>query len=152
MGFAIMTALYAANVAIWVSFVVRGWNKINTYTDKNSAVLCLTHLCITFRFKPVGREDSDSGTPGSESGQPPTQQHQHHQFLGDASCAIPDFGSVEIVHPLPEGITVTDIRTFEQLYIEHSEAILDVVVNLQFSLIEALWQSFWRTAPADQQT
>lgn len=30
-----------------------------------------------------------------------------------------------------------------------SQAILDVVVNLQFSLIEKLWQTFWRYSPPD---
>lgn len=29
------------------------------------------------------------------------------------------------------------------------QAILDVVVNLQFSLIEKLWQTFWRYSPTD---
>ena len=29
------------------------------------------------------------------------------------------------------------------------QAILDVVVNLQFSLIEKLWQTFWRYSPSD---
>lgn len=28
------------------------------------------------------------------------------------------------------------------------QAILDVVVNLQFSLIEKLWQTFWRYSPS----
>lgn len=30
-----------------------------------------------------------------------------------------------------------------------SQAILDVVINLQFSLIEKLWQTFWRYSPPD---
>lgn len=30
-----------------------------------------------------------------------------------------------------------------------SQAILDVVVNLQFSLIEKLWQTFWRYSSPD---
>lgn len=29
------------------------------------------------------------------------------------------------------------------------KAILDVVVNLQFSLIEKLWQTFWRYCPSN---
>ena len=75
------------------------------------------------RYKQVGRDgiESESGTPGSESGQPNSTQHQHQQFLGDASCAIPNFGCVEFSNPLPSGITAADIRTFEQLYKEHSE-------------------------------
>lgn len=34
-------------------------------------------------------------------------------------------------------------------YLLLSQAILDVVVNLQFSLIEKLWQTFWRYSPPD---
>ena len=30
------------------------------------------------------------------------------------------------------------------------QAVVDVVVNLQFSLIEALWQGFWRNQSLDQ--
>lgn len=35
------------------------------------------------------------------------------------------------------------------LFILLFQAILDVVVNLQFSLIEKLWQTFWRYSPPD---
>ena len=96
------------------------------------------------------------GTDESESSQsadmthPTTQQHQHQQFLGDASAAIPNFASIDTGGiALPDGVTHDHIHTFEQLYKEHSEAILDVVVNLQFSLIEANWQSFWRNSAPD---
>lgn len=35
------------------------------------------------------------------------------------------------------------------MFVFLSQAILDVVVNLQFSLIEKLWQTFWRYSPTD---
>ena len=85
--------------------------------------MCLSQYSFLSRYKQVGRDgtESESGTPGSESGTQNSTQHQHQQFLGDASCAIPNFGCVEFSNPLPSGITAVDIRTFEQLYKEHSE-------------------------------
>ncbi|GAB0204164.1 transcription factor RFX3 [Grus japonensis] len=65
----------------------------------------------------------------------------------DASRVLPEFGEVEIPS-LPDGTTFEDIKSLQSLYREHCEAILDVVVNLQFSLIEKLWQTFWRYSPS----
>lgn len=72
---------------------------------------------------------------------------------------------------LPEGIGPGDIKAFQVLYREHCEvghlssgggegasccrlapssicppqqAIVDVMVNLQFTLVETLWKTFWR--------
>ncbi|KAG1703687.1 MHC class II regulatory factor RFX1 [Nymphon striatum] len=74
----------------------------------------------------------------------PQQQH-HQQFLGDASAAVPLLMNVDISNnTLPEGITVEDIKTFVELYRDHCESFLDVVTNLQFSMVEMLWKSFWR--------
>ncbi|XP_022109748.1 transcription factor RFX3-like isoform X3 [Acanthaster planci] len=113
------------------------------------------------RFKPSPIGSKQDGTEGggavSGSGggaQDPvqTQTQQHQQFLGDASMALPDFGELKFgTTPLPEGVTQDDVKAFQALYREHCEAILDVVVNLQFALIEALWQTFWRNPPADAQ-
>lgn len=62
--------------------------------------------------------------------------------------AVPELGHIWLGadEVLPEDVTMDDVRMFEVLYKEHCEAILDVIVNLQFSLVEALWQSFWRTS------
>ncbi|RMC19559.1 hypothetical protein DUI87_03117 [Hirundo rustica rustica] len=71
----------------------------------------------------------------------------------DASRVLPEFGEVEI-SSLPDGTTLEDIKSLQSLYREHCEAIVDVIVNLQFSLIEKLWQTFWRyspSAPADDE-
>lgn len=100
-----------------------------------------------------GETDSDSNH-GSHGPHDPAkaQQEQHQQFLGDASAALPNFGDIDTSVPFPEGITIDHIKSFEKMYREHAEAIVDVVVNLQFSLIEALWQGFWRNQPPDQLT
>lgn len=73
-----------------------------------------------------------------------TQVQQYQQFL-DASRALPEFPDIDLQgKPLPEGIEIDHIKSFQLLYREHCEAILDVMVNLQFTLVETLWKTFWR--------
>ncbi|KAM4039657.1 MHC class II regulatory factor RFX1 isoform 2-T2 [Anomaloglossus baeobatrachus] len=73
-----------------------------------------------------------------------SQVQQYQQFL-DASRTLPEFGDIDLQgKPLPDGITVAIIKAFQLLYREHCEAIVDVVVNLQFTLVETLWKTFWR--------
>ncbi|XP_077201025.1 transcription factor RFX3 isoform X1 [Paroedura picta] len=106
------------------------------------------------RYKPMQKVDgvTDGFTAsGQQTGASVEQtviaQSQHHQQFLDASRALPEFGEVEI-SSLPDGTTFEDIKSLQSLYREHCEAILDVVVNLQFSLIEKLWQTFWRYSPS----
>uniref|UniRef100_A0A2I3G2T5 Regulatory factor X3 n=1 Tax=Nomascus leucogenys TaxID=61853 RepID=A0A2I3G2T5_NOMLE len=106
------------------------------------------------RYKPMQKVDgvADGFTgSGQQTGTSVEQtviaQSQHHQQFLDASRALPEFGEVEI-SSLPDGTTFEDIKSLQSLYREHCEAILDVVVNLQFSLIEKLWQTFWRYSPS----
>uniref|UniRef100_A0A669CZQ1 Regulatory factor X, 1a (influences HLA class II expression) n=1 Tax=Oreochromis niloticus TaxID=8128 RepID=A0A669CZQ1_ORENI len=73
-----------------------------------------------------------------------TQVQQYQQFL-DASRALPEFPEIDLQgKSLPEGIELEHIKSFQLLYREHCEAILDVMVNLQFTLVETLWKTFWR--------
>uniref|UniRef100_A0A671L0L2 MHC class II regulatory factor RFX1-like n=1 Tax=Sinocyclocheilus anshuiensis TaxID=1608454 RepID=A0A671L0L2_9TELE len=73
-----------------------------------------------------------------------TQVQQYQQFL-DASRALPEFPDVDLQgRALPEGIEQEHLKSFQLLYREHCEAILDVMVNLQFPLVETLWKTFWR--------
>ncbi|KAB0397914.1 hypothetical protein E2I00_014536, partial [Balaenoptera physalus] len=63
----------------------------------------------------------------------------------DASRSLPDFSELDLQGKvLPEGIGPGDIKAFQVLYREHCEAIVDVMVNLQFTLVETLWKTFWR--------
>ncbi|XP_062404794.1 MHC class II regulatory factor RFX1 isoform X1 [Sardina pilchardus] len=72
------------------------------------------------------------------------QVQQYQQFL-DATRTLPDFPVIELqAKVLANGISVENIAAYQQLYREHCEAILDVMVNLQFPLVETLWKSFWR--------
>ncbi|XP_006900839.1 PREDICTED: MHC class II regulatory factor RFX1 [Elephantulus edwardii] len=72
------------------------------------------------------------------------QVQQYQQFL-DATRGLPDFTELDLQGKvLPEGIGPGDIKAFQLLYREHCEAIVDVMVNLQFTLVETLWKTFWR--------
>nr|XP_003941754.1 MHC class II regulatory factor RFX1 isoform X2 [Saimiri boliviensis boliviensis] len=72
------------------------------------------------------------------------QVQQYQQFL-DASRSLPDFTELDLQgKALPEGVGPGDIKAFQVLYREHCEAIVDVMVNLQFTLVETLWKTFWR--------
>ncbi|XP_056445447.1 transcription factor RFX3 isoform X2 [Gadus chalcogrammus] len=107
------------------------------------------------RFKPVQRVDGVSADGYAAGAQHPTSateqadiaQNQHHQEFLDPSRALPEF--VELDLGESDHYSLEDIKTLESLYREHCEAILDVVINLQFSLIEKLWQTFWRYSPSD---
>ncbi|KAM8793479.1 transcription factor RFX3-like [Eudromia elegans] len=108
------------------------------------------------RYKPMQRVDGvaecfmGSGQQaGTSAEQTVIAQSQHHQQFLDASRVLPEFGEVELSSSLPDGTTFEDIKSLQSLYREHCEAILDVIVNLQFSLIEKLWQTFWRYSPTD---
>ncbi|XP_035471456.1 MHC class II regulatory factor RFX1a isoform X2 [Scophthalmus maximus] len=106
------------------------------------------------RLKPVHKvEGMTNGTAGAAGQQQQqgsghvdisTQVQQYQQFL-DASRALPEFADIDLQgKPLPEGIELEHIKSFQLLYREHCEAILDVMVNLQFTLVETLWKTFWR--------
>ncbi|XP_077461255.1 MHC class II regulatory factor RFX1-like isoform X1 [Stigmatopora argus] len=72
------------------------------------------------------------------------QVQQYQQFL-EASRPLPDFIGMNVeASSLPEGILPEHLKAFQTLYREHCEAVLDVMVNLQFTLVETLWKSFWR--------
>uniref|UniRef100_A0A3B5QU77 Transcription factor RFX3 n=1 Tax=Xiphophorus maculatus TaxID=8083 RepID=A0A3B5QU77_XIPMA len=109
------------------------------------------------RFKPVQKFDSGSGDNYTSGGQhhpgaaeqTVIAQSQHHQQFLDASRALPDFIELDLGQSNMENISSEDVKALQSLYREHCEAILDVVVNLQFSLIEKLWQTFWRYSPPD---
>ncbi|CAL8330524.1 unnamed protein product [Lota lota] len=104
------------------------------------------------RTKPVQKAEGFTNGLSGGAGQLQTaglcdissQVQQYQQFL-EASRQLPDFGEVDLQgYSLPEGIFLEHIKAFQSLYREHCEAILDVMVNLQFILVETLWKSFWR--------
>ncbi|XP_061731682.1 transcription factor RFX3 isoform X3 [Nerophis ophidion] len=93
------------------------------------------------RFKPVQKFDTS-----------PSENYSADLTVvmaTDASRALPDFVELDLGQCNAENISPEDVKALQSLYREHCEAILDVVVNLQFSLIEKLWQTFWRYTPPD---
>ncbi|XP_061557104.1 MHC class II regulatory factor RFX1a isoform X4 [Phycodurus eques] len=108
------------------------------------------------RLKPVHKVEGMTNGTASGAGQQQLQQQgsgqvdistqvqQYQQFL-DATRTLPEFPDIDLQgKPPPEGIELDHIKSFQLLYREHCEAILDVMVNLQFTLVETLWKSFWR--------
>ncbi|XP_071359902.1 MHC class II regulatory factor RFX1 isoform X6 [Trachinotus anak] len=104
------------------------------------------------RIKPVqktqGITNGTSGVTGQQQAGAlcdiSAQVQQYQQFL-EASRPLPDFVDIELQdRTLPDGILLEHLKAFQTLYREHCEAILDVMVNLQFTLVETLWKSFWR--------
>uniref|UniRef100_A0A8C8BTW4 DNA-binding protein RFX2 n=1 Tax=Oncorhynchus tshawytscha TaxID=74940 RepID=A0A8C8BTW4_ONCTS len=113
------------------------------------------------RFKPLQKVDGmgDSLSGGSQhSASTPEQsvaaQSQHHQQYIDVSHVLPPFPTPDLgTQPLPERINMNDVKKLQNLYRDHCEATLDVVMNLQFHYIEKLWQTFWySTAPSSDVT
>ncbi|XP_053574145.1 MHC class II regulatory factor RFX1 isoform X2 [Bombina bombina] len=103
------------------------------------------------RLKPIQKmEGMSNGVGGTQQQQPgglsdiSSQVQQYQQFL-DASRTLPEFAEIDLHgKPLPDGVTLANVKAFQLLYREHCEAIVDVVVNLQFTLVETLWKTFWR--------
>uniref|UniRef100_A0A3Q1AY05 RFX-type winged-helix domain-containing protein n=1 Tax=Amphiprion ocellaris TaxID=80972 RepID=A0A3Q1AY05_AMPOC len=85
-----------------------------------------------------------TGQQGAALSDISAQVQQYQQFL-EASRALPDFVDIDLQdRTLPDGILLEHLKAFQTLYREHCEAVLDVMVNLQFTLVETLWKSFWR--------
>ncbi|KAK2815816.1 hypothetical protein Q5P01_026283 [Channa striata] len=104
------------------------------------------------RIKPIQKTQGlTNGTSGGTGQQQAAalcdisaQVQQYQQFL-EASRPLPEFGDMDLQdRSLPDGIMLEHLKAFQTLYREHCEAILDVMVNLQFTLVETLWKSFWR--------
>ncbi|XP_063982439.1 DNA-binding protein RFX2 isoform X2 [Diachasmimorpha longicaudata] len=101
-----------------------------------------------FKFSNQKQESSyDSNTHGTVNITSNTTTPQYHQYLGEASGAIPDFPEIVVSHgsSLPEDCTLEDIDTFRSIYREHCEAFLDAVLNFEFGTVESLWREFWRS-------
>uniref|UniRef100_A0A8C2PVP6 Regulatory factor X, 1b (influences HLA class II expression) n=1 Tax=Cyprinus carpio TaxID=7962 RepID=A0A8C2PVP6_CYPCA len=122
----------------------------NSFLEK-SKVLRLNDMHLK-KIKPVQKVEGLTNGMGLGAGHQQgaglsdisTQVHQYQQFL-DASRSLAEFPDVKDEgKPLPDGLLPQHVHTYQLVYREHCEAILDVMVNLQFPLVETLWKSFWR--------
>nr|XP_020451705.1 MHC class II regulatory factor RFX1 isoform X2 [Monopterus albus] len=109
------------------------------------------------RIKPVQKTQGiANGTLGGAGQQAAAlcdisaQVQQYQQFL-EASRPLPDVVDMDLQdQTLPDGILLEHLKAFQTLYREHCEAILDVMINLQFTLVETLWKSFWRFSQSNE--
>ncbi|XP_076371290.1 DNA-binding protein RFX2-like isoform X6 [Tachypleus tridentatus] len=92
-----------------------------------------------------GLNVSSQSSDGNSTQQQQPAPYQHQQYLGDASAAIPNLVLDSSSLSLPDDVEIEDVHAFKVLYKEHCEAFLDAVITLQFSMIETLWRTFWRT-------
>ncbi|XP_046741895.1 DNA-binding protein RFX2 isoform X2 [Diprion similis] len=102
------------------------------------------------RFKSVHQKPEsayDGNTHDNTSIASNPSPPQYHQYLGEASGAIPEFPEIDVCHgsTLPDDCTLEDIDTFRSIYREHCEAFLDAVLSFEFATVESLWQAFWRS-------
>lgn len=111
------------------------------------------------RIKPVQKTQGfANGTSGGTGQQAAglcdisAQVQQYQQFL-EASRPLPEFVDIDLQgQALPEGILMEHLKAFQSLYREHCEAVMDVMINLQFTLVETLWKSFWRFSQNDTES
>jgi len=119
------------------------------------------------RFKMSSRYDDDQSsdgqsgvqTPGSDRGGAISQQmQQHQQYLGDIASGLPELPDVEsdesresldMKYKIEHNLSDDEISDFAMLYRDHCEALLQVIVSLQFPLVEAIWQTFWKSPAVD---
>ncbi|KAG8185612.1 hypothetical protein JTE90_023311 [Oedothorax gibbosus] len=136
-------------------------SPLNQISEESAGLRQQTLNQIKNRFKsslPAKSESNDDGSStsstggvGSQTDNPPPQApsaptHQHQQYLGDASGAVPGFIEIDTCgYQMPDGLDIEHLEAFKMLYREHCEAFLEAVVNLQFAMVETLWQTFWRT-------
>uniref|UniRef100_A0A8D2JER7 DNA-binding protein RFX2 n=1 Tax=Varanus komodoensis TaxID=61221 RepID=A0A8D2JER7_VARKO len=103
------------------------------------------------RYRPSQKLDgiAEGGSNGGHhimSEQSITAQSQHHQQFIDATRILPDFPILDLEDVLlQEGVEVNDIKTLQVFYRRHCEANIEVMMSLQFSYVEKLWQSFWNS-------
>ncbi|XP_046424208.1 DNA-binding protein RFX2 isoform X3 [Neodiprion pinetum] len=102
------------------------------------------------RFKFVNQKQEsayDGNTHANTNIASNTSPPQYHQYLGEASGAIPEFPEIDVCHgsTLPDDCTLEDIDTFRSIYREHCEAFLDAVLTFEFATVESLWREFWRS-------
>ncbi|XP_071842910.1 DNA-binding protein RFX2-like isoform X2 [Apostichopus japonicus] len=99
-----------------------------------------------------GKVDGDGSAGSAAADQALAQTIHHQQYLGDATQALTQFEELEFEESaIPEGCTNDDVKELQDIYREHCENILNVVMNLQFNVIENVWQEFWRSPSVEAQ-
>ncbi|KAA3673924.1 regulatory factor X 1/2/3, partial [Paragonimus westermani] len=139
-------------------------------TDKSITSSYVSNPTVTNNVQ-SGTANSDSLASSGPLSSPNlgTSGHQHAQFLGEASSALPNLDEICRSSGLPvpgetdlSNLTndggvpnkgkskvdpsfCADVITFCRLYALSASYMLDAVVNLDFTAIETVWKAFWRT-------
>ena len=119
-------------------------------SQANKRVKFVNHKQMDSSYE-QNQQPSNASVVSPNSAQPnagATASPQYHQYLGEASCAIPEFPEIALGQhsaALPDDCTLEDIDTFRSIYREHCEAFLDAVLNFEFATVESLWREFWRS-------
>jgi len=80
-----------------------------------------------------------------------TEEELNRMFLSGSTPQLPNFGSINIEFiQLPSNCNLDDVKKFEEIYKDHCEKILDMVIALKLSDIENLWLMFWRSPLINQ--
>jgi regulatory factor X 1/2/3 len=101
------------------------------------------------QVKRFNKDGSDMPSTSSSGGsaQQSDQQAQlgaHMEYMGSVNPVLPAFVDIDASDlTLPDGVNESDLNDLTAVYREHCEAVMDVIVNLQFSLVEPLWTNFW---------
>ncbi|XP_076307567.1 DNA-binding protein RFX2-like isoform X2 [Tachypleus tridentatus] len=130
----------------------RGNSKYHYYGIRVKPNSPLNHISEDFNSAALRHQSVNSAKSEAQQHQLAPHQYQHQLYLGDASAAIPNLDLDSSSFSLPDDIEIEDVHAFRVLYKEHCEAFLDAVITLQFSTIETLWRSFWRTQNNGQST
>ena len=105
------------------------------------------------RQQPTQKREPGQLDSVDSDGQAIPIDQQHQQFVSDLSPHLPSFP--EFPYPqipyLELEVSENDIASFLSAYREHCEAILDVVLHLQFQMVDQLWQNFWSMTENDGQ-
>ena len=117
-------------------------SPLNTYLQDDGPAVAMRQPSATQKDLSSSETGNGEGGLDSQGGLTPHQQHQ--QYLGDHRPELDPFPDMDWEGKLlPDRITNEDISEFVALYREHCEAILDIVANLQFQMVENVWQLFW---------
>ncbi|KAF6768771.1 hypothetical protein AHF37_09942, partial [Paragonimus kellicotti] len=130
-------------------------------TDKSLTPSYVSNPTVTNNGQSgTGNSDSlASSVPISSPNLGASGQHQHAQFLGEASSALPNLDEICRSSGLPvPGETDLSNLTNDGGILNKSKNkvdpsfcadvityVLDAVVNLDFTAIETVWKAFWRT-------
>ncbi|CAF1221018.1 unnamed protein product, partial [Didymodactylos carnosus] len=143
--------------------------RLNKYTDKNGGLTFKgQHHFESTNTKKRGVLSQSNAHGNSSSSSSPTHcgglQDQSYssesdtklnlqlpQFIQDTnSLMLYENIQIDSSLVLPDCLTLADLRRFEDSYKEHCAKLFDVITNFQFTSVEQIWASFWKSTQSNQ--